>query len=224
MLTKAAATNKDEAQKILPDRVHPAPAGHLIMAAALLKAWHAPALVSDVTVDAQTATAQVKNAKVEALKTGAQISWTETESSLPLPIDPRDKLMELAVKSSDIIETLDQETLRVTGLAAAKWELKIDGLTAGSFTKEELANGVNLATLPTPMLRQAIDVHALTLKHNNIHFMRWRTIQTGMATDASPSTKQSAMLALDQLDNELIAEQRALAQPKPHRFELTPAN
>jgi hypothetical protein len=74
------------------------------------------------------------------------------------------------------------------------------------------------------MLRQAIDVHALTLKHNNIHFMRWRTIQTGMATDASPSTKQSAMLALDQLDNELIAEQRALAQPKPHRFELTPAN
>ena len=54
--------------------------------------------------------------------------------------------------------------------------------------------------------------------------MRWRTIQTGMATDASPATKQSAMLALDQLDNELIAEQRAVAQPKPHHYQLTPAN
>jgi hypothetical protein len=30
------------------------------------------------------------------------------------------------------------------------------------------------------------------------------------------------MLALDQLDNELVAEQRAAAQPRAHRFELTP--
>jgi lysophospholipase L1-like esterase len=224
MLAKAAATNKDDAQKILPDRVHPAPAGHLIMAAALLKAWHAPALVSEVTLDAQTASAQVKNAKVEAIKTGPQISWTETESALPLPIDPRDKLIDLAVKSSDIIEALDQENLRVTGLTGAMWDLKIDGLTAGSFTSDELARGINLAVLNTPMLRQSLDVHALTLKHNNVHFMRWRTIQTGMATDASPATKQTAMHALDQLDNELIAEQRAMAQPKPHRYELTPAN
>jgi lysophospholipase L1-like esterase len=224
MLAKAATANKEEAQKILPDRVHPAPAGHLIMAAALLTAWHAPALVSDVSLDAQSASVEAKNAKIEAIKTGAQISWTETESALPLPIDPRDKLMDLAVKSSGIIEALDQETLRVTGLSGAKWDLKIDGLTAGSFSSDELAKGINLATLNTPMLRQALEVHALTLKHNNIHFMRWRTIQTGMAADASPSTKQSAILALDQLDNELIAEQRAMAQPKPHHYEITPSN
>jgi phospholipase/lecithinase/hemolysin len=45
LLKKAVEADKEQAQKILPDRVHPTPAGHLIMAAALLKAWHAPALV-----------------------------------------------------------------------------------------------------------------------------------------------------------------------------------
>jgi lysophospholipase L1-like esterase len=224
MLKKAAETNKDDAQKILPDRVHPTPAGHLIMAEALLKAWHAPALVSDVTLDARTQTVQVKNAKVEAVKSGPPLTWTTTEAALPLPIDPKDKLMDLAVKSSDIIEALDLEMLHVAGLDASKWELKIDGISAGAFTKDELATGINLATLNTPMLKQALDVHALTLKHNNIHFMRWRTIQTGLAADASPYTKQNAMLSLDQLDNELVAEQRAVAQPKPHHYELTPVN
>jgi lysophospholipase L1-like esterase len=224
MLKKAAETNKEQAQKILPDRVHPAPAGHLIMAEALLKAWHAPALVSDVTIDARTSTFAAKNAKLDALKTGQQISWTATEAALPLPIDPKDKLMDLAVRSSDLIEALDQEMLRVTGLTSGTWDLKIDGLSAGSFSTEDLSKGINLATLSTPMLRQSLDVHALTLKHNNIHFMRWRTIQTGLAADASPYTKQNAMLVLDQLDNELVAEQRAMAQPKPHHYALTPAN
>ncbi len=222
MLRKAAETDKVQAQTILPDRVHPVAAGHLIMAAALLKAWHAPALVSDVIVDARAGTAQTNNAKITDIRGGAQPAWTATESALPLPIDLKDKLMELAVKSSDIVDSLDQELLQVTGLAAGKWELKIDGLVAGAFTSDDLAKGINLATLNTPMLKQALDVHALTLKHNNIHFTGWRTIQTGLASDASPYTKQNAMLALDQLDRELVAEQRAAAQPRAHRFELMP--
>ena len=221
MLKKAADTDKEQAQKILPDRVHPAAAGHLIMAAALLKAWHAPALVSDVAIDAAAGTAQTKNAKVADIKGGAHPAWTTTESALPLPIDPKDTLMALTVKSSDILESLDQEMLRVTGLAAGKWEMKIDGLVTGAFSGDDLAKGINLATLNTPMLKQSLDVHALTLKHNNIHFTSWRTVQTGLASDASPYTKQNAMLALDQLDQELVAEQRAAAQPHAHRFELT---
>jgi hypothetical protein len=150
----------------------------------------------------------MKNAKVVDVRTGAQPAWTTTESALPLPIDPNDKLMDLAVKSSDITESLDQEMRRVTGLVAGKWGVKIDGLVAGAFTSEDLANGINLATLSTPMLKQSLDVHSLTLKHNNIHFTSWRTIQTGLASDAPPYTKQNAMLALDQLDQELVAEQR----------------
>jgi lysophospholipase L1-like esterase len=223
MLKKAADTDKEQAQKILPDRVHPAPAGHLIMAAALIKAWHGTALVSDVSIDMSSGKVLTKNAKVEQVMGSLGVGWTTTESALPLPIDPKDKLMDLAVKSSDIIETLDQEMLRVTGLAAGKWELKIDGLSVGTFTAEALSKGINLATLNTPMLKQSLEVHALTIKHNNMHAFSWRSIQTGLAADASPYTKQNAMYALDKLDNELVAEQRAAAQPRPHRYELAPA-
>jgi lysophospholipase L1-like esterase len=223
MLKKASATDAEQALKILPDRVHPAAAGHIIMAEALLKAWHAPALVSDVTIDAQSGTAKAENAKVDSIKPAAAITWTETEAALPMPLDPRDKLLAFSLQSSDFIDALDRETLRVTGLTGATYELKIDGATIGTFQKDDLAKGINLATLNTPMLRQALDVHALTLKHNNIHFARWRTIQTGLANDGAPATKAEAEAALDKLDNELVAEQRLTAQPKPHRYELTPA-
>ncbi len=222
MLHKALAVNPDQAQKILPDRVHPAAAGHIVMAAALLKAWNAPALVSDVAIDAQAGTAHTQNAKVEGIKTGAQLAWTETEASLPMPIDLRDKLLELTLKSSGFVDALDREMLRVTGLTATSYELKIDGVSAGRFSGGDLAAGVNLATLNTPMLKQSLDVHALTLKHNNIHFARWRTIETGLATDGSPATRFEVQAALDKLDNELVAEQRASAQPRPHRYELNP--
>jgi lysophospholipase L1-like esterase len=223
MLRKASTVDGEQAQKILPDRVHPAAAGHIVMAEALLKAWHAPAMVSDVTIDAPAGTAQAKNARVEGIKSGPRIAWTETEASLPMPLDPRDKLLAFALQSSDFVEALDREMLRVTGLTGPGFELKIDGVSIGTFTSDDLAKGINLAALNTPMLRQALDVHALTLKHNNIHFARWRTIQTALATDGSPATKTDATAALDKLDNELIAEQRAAAQPKPHNYELAPA-
>jgi lysophospholipase L1-like esterase len=222
MLRKALAADPEQAQKILPDRVHPAAAGHIVMAAALLKAWNAPALVSDVTIDAQSGTAHTQNAKVEGVKTGPQLAWTETEAALPMPIDPRDKLLELTLKTSGFVDALDRETLKVTGLTAASYELKIDGVSAGRFPNGDLANGINLATLNTPMLRQALEVHAQTLKHNNIHFARWRTIETGLATDGSPATKFETEAALDKLDNELVAEQRAAAQPRQHHYELSP--
>ena len=52
MLKKANAEDAATAQKILPDRVHPSLAGHLVMAEQLLKAWHGRAIVSSVTIDA----------------------------------------------------------------------------------------------------------------------------------------------------------------------------
>src|SRR5436309_7056109 len=51
-LQKAKSLDPDTAQKIVPDRVHPAPGGHLLMAEALLQAWNAPPVVTAVTIDA----------------------------------------------------------------------------------------------------------------------------------------------------------------------------
>src|SRR5260370_36101456 len=51
-LEKAKAADADLAKRIIPDRVHPGPAGHLLMTAALLKSCNAAASVTAVAIDA----------------------------------------------------------------------------------------------------------------------------------------------------------------------------
>ena len=142
-----------------------------------------------------------------------------------MPLDLNDPVVALAVKSSDFIQALNQQTLKVKGLLAANYTLRIDESEAGMFSKEQLAEGINLAILPTPMARQAGEVHKLTLQHNNIHFKRWRTVQVPMADDKTPNVQKAVKGLMDSLDEEeagVVQQQRAAAQPKLHRFQLTP--
>jgi len=221
-LTKANAADSALAQKIVPDRVHPGPGGHLLMAAALLKAWNAPAVVTAVELDAASKrTVRAENTKVSWSAGDGGVYWSQVDGALPLPFEMNDAALALAVRSSDLVESLDQQPLKVTGLSAPRYLLKIDGEEVGTFTKEQLADGINLAVLPTPMLKQAKEVHTLTLKHNNIHFARWRQVQVPLQTETSPQV-QKAMEALDALEADLVQRQRAAAQPKSHRYELIP--
>src|SRR5436309_14985939 len=108
-LEKAKATDAELAKKIIPDRVHPGPGGHLLMAAELLKSWHAPALVSAVEIDASTKkVADTTRTRVSELKAGDEISWTQFDEALPMPVDLNDPIVALAVKSSDFVQALNQ--------------------------------------------------------------------------------------------------------------------
>jgi lysophospholipase L1-like esterase len=220
-LKRASESDAGLAQKISPDRVHPGPAGHLLMAAALLRAWNAPAVVSAVEIDGAKATViRGENAEVSALSRAAEgLTWTQVDRALPLPVNMTDPVIALAVRSSDIERSLNWQPLKVTGLTAGRYGLRIDGQSAGSFTGEQLAAGVNLAMLSTPMAKQAADVHALTLKHNAVHFTRWRTIEVPLERDQLTKARP-AMEALDEVEKEIVARQRELAKPTPHRFEL----
>jgi lysophospholipase L1-like esterase len=226
-LKKANGGDAALAQRIIPDRIHPGASGHLVMAAALLKAWHAPPLVSAVELDAAPGKVvkivRAENTVVSELKSEGVLSWTQVDAALPLSIDMNDAVMALSVRSSDVIETLNQQTLKVKGLSAPRYQLKIDGEVIGAFTREQLAEGINLAVLPTPMVKQAKAVHGLTLKHNNLHFAAWRQVQFPFQDNKSRNIAK-ALSAMNALEAEVIAEQRAAAQPKPHRYELTPEN
>jgi lysophospholipase L1-like esterase len=222
-LEKAKAADPEVAQKIVPDRVHPAAGGHLLMAAALLHSWKAPALVTAVEIDAAARRVTAAENTAVTLDAGENLAWTQVDRALPMPVDWKEPVLSLAVRSSDFVSALDWQPLRITGLAAPRYVLRIDSQDVGTFSKEELATGINLAMFPTPMLRQALGVHALTLKHNNIHFVRWRQVQVPLETENVPS-RQGALAALDNLEAELVTLQRAAAQPKPHRFELQPAS
>jgi hypothetical protein len=136
-----------------------------------------------------------------------------------MPVDMSDAVMALAVKSSDFMDAVNRQMLRATGLAPGKYTLRVDDEEVATFDQADLEAGVNLAGLKTAMWTQAAEVHALTLKHNNIHFARWRSIQVPLQSDGLEKT-QTALAALDAVEGDLIERQRALAQPKPHRFAL----
>ena len=220
-LEKAKSLDAELSQKIVPDRVHPGPSGHWLMAEALLKAWNAPAVVTDVDIDAEgRRVSRAKNTTVSDLKRESNLSWTQIDNALPLPIDLGNKETALAIRSSDLIQSLDQEQLRVTGIAPGRYTLKIDGEKVGAFLSDDLSAGINLAVLSTPMLKQAQAVHDLTIKHNDLHAARWHNLQVPFQTDPLPHQEQG-MQMLDNLEGEIIQRQHATAQPKPHHYELS---
>jgi hypothetical protein len=221
-LKKAKLIDSALAQKLLPDRVHPGSSGHLLMAEALLRAWHAPAEVTSVDIDAESkqVTASV-NTKVTDLQVDASLTWTQEDAALPMPLDTKDPLIALALRSSDFVDALDRQPLRITGLSRARYVLRIDGEIVGSFSRQDLAGGVNLALLSSPMAKQALDVHALTIRHNQIHYERWRHLQVPLQ-EQKLERLQPVLDSLDALEAELIDQQRATAQPKPRHYELSP--
>jgi hypothetical protein len=190
------------------------------MAEALLKAWGAPATVAAVEIDAAAKhVVRAENTTVTDFKAGSRVVWTEKDGALPLPVNLNDKVLALAVDSSDFTEALDQEPLRVVGLTAALYALKIDGERIGDFTKQELAQGINLALEPTPMIKQAWGVCDLIDKHNDLHFKR-RLLE--MKQDDKIGSTPMTVDSLDRMEEDVVRQLRAAAQPQPRHYELNP--
>jgi hypothetical protein len=72
---------------------------------------------------------------------------------------------------------------------------------------DQLAAGINLAELSSPMIRQAAEVHSLTPKHNYLHYVRWRQVQIPLGK-AEPPHLYSAVEALGELERDPIRDQR----------------
>ncbi len=217
-LKRAMQNDPALAPKLIPDRVHPGPAGHLLMAAALLHDWHAPAIVTSVEIDARSG--RLVNAQNTTVTNVKGLFWTQQDKALPMPIDYKDAQIALAVKSSDLLDTLDAQMLKVTGLDASRYAVKIDGAEVAAFTADELAKGVNLSRYPTPMLQQAMQVHQWTIKRANAHNTRWRNIEVPYQDLPSPE-KDAAIADIDRLDHVLAMKQHEAARPALHNYELS---
>lgn len=130
---------------------------------------------------------------------------------------------QLVTRLTHMYEDLDSETLKVTGLTATNYALEIDGSTVGTFSKAQLAKGINLARYNTPMMEQANKVLTLVWHRVDVRFYGWRAIQVPLRIDPLQDTTQSInqMLAnLEQWQNTLVTEAHSVAQPVPHHYEL----
>ncbi len=256
VLKKAQAENPKLAAEVLPGQIHPSPVGELVMAQALLTAWHASSTVTSVAIDG--ASARVVNADnstvTDLSKSPATLSWTQTDRALPFPIlglheqwwqfppterdwgsqtfftpapkpiwthtDPAAALM---IQLSGFYSALNQEPLQVTGLKTGSYQLRIDGSSIGTFTAEQLASGINLATLHTPMMDQAWKVLDLSWKHTAWRFFAWRGIQTQLTFDHDPVVHSAANTLIAALRAQELGIERseyAAARPHPTHYEL----
>ena len=216
---KAQAMDPRVAKLLVPDRVHPDPLAHWVMAETLLKGWHAPALVSSVSIDAAGGkVVDAQNATVEPVaKDGDTLRWTETENGLPLPILRSNATQALLMQLTDIQEALNQEPLRVTGLAPGQYKLSIDDAVIGTFAASALAAGINLADYATPMLHQAQRVSWLVRDRDEAHYIHLRMRVRNADTGEQSGGGDKLQAFEDSLEDSIYET----AVPKPHVFTLT---
>lgn len=152
------------------DAVHPGPPGQALMAASILKGLSFPSLVSSAEIDAAGGkVVAAKNCTVEnvAKKEGG-VSFSRLDGALPF--FPGEALSILP--HAPILEELNDYRLKVTGLAAGKYEVRVGGKKIAELTAEQLAAGANLAAgalTDGPIAEQAKAVKAAVEAKNRFH-------------------------------------------------------
>jgi lysophospholipase L1-like esterase len=127
------------------DAVHPGPAGQSIMASAILKGMSFPTLVASVEINAAGGqTVKSQNCKIDNLKVAAdgKISFTQQDAALPFFPDDAKGIL----RWSPILDDMNDYHLKVSGLKAAKYEVRLGGQKVGEYSAASLAEGVNLAS------------------------------------------------------------------------------
>ncbi len=209
------------------DAVHPGPAGHTLMAWAILKGLGAPAEVSraEIAVPAGTVAAaehcSVSNVKVS----DRGLSFDRLDEALPMPIDSR---AQAALNLAPVLQDLSRYELRVTGLAPGNYEVKIDGEAAARLSNDKLAEGVNLSNLPGPITNQGRKILDLVVHKNDVFFRRWRDVQLfNLPSWAdNPASAQGRAAEVAKLDREILELERQIDEarkPVVHRFEIEQA-
>ena len=216
--------------RLTNEGVHPNWAGHLVMAASVLKGLGATAPVSNVEIDAaahKITTAEGAQVALADAAADGSLSFTRTDAALPWSLPPEVSLA-LSIPGFDPVGDLSQYTLKVTGLLAPAYDLQIDGKKVATFTSDALAKGVNLTQTAGPITHQSLAVFQAARAHNDLWMHRWRQVQLYAPPDWLKTVDIEAARAaeLARLDAQLLDQEKqldALRQPKPHVFKLVPA-
>jgi lysophospholipase L1-like esterase len=187
---------------IVPDGVHPDDAGHLLMAAVILKAWHASLEGTEITLD--------------------PTNPTQETTPLPWPLPDRAKA---AFAVSPLPGALTAVQARAPDLPGDRYDLLVDNRRVGTATAQQLAAGVDLTHLAAmPQSRQADQVRDLVQKRLDAWRYLWNGGPNAVAhrSDAPTEAEDDALLALDRWLDTWRDQARDAAQPQTHTFALRP--
>ncbi len=115
-------------------------------------------IVADVTLK-QDGTSSAINATVSNLTvTSTSVSYKYKAQAIPLPVNSDYQIID-KLNGFDMANE-NKEIIRAEGLASGNYVLKIDGITLGTYSADELAAGVNIAENPSnPAQAQAKKVY-----------------------------------------------------------------
>lgn len=216
---------KDEAKTVIPfgDGFHTSSNGGMMMAHAILTALKAPALVSDVSVDAaskstKTQACAVSNASVAV----DEVEFDRLDESLPLPVQ-KDWVSLLPYLNE--LKDLNWYGLKVAGLAEGNYKLSIDGVEIGKYSSKQLAEGVNVGNVTAgPIHAQAQKVFDTINAKNAIVHQRFRGVVMFNAPDwLADVVAERKPAELNKRMEQIKAKQAEvyeLAKPTKHRWKL----
>jgi len=147
------------------DRVHPGPAGHLLMAYLFLDQTGAPQDVWRLSIDAKSAKVLSQtNCEATALSSHPKsLTFSNRELALPFPCIPDAKDVFSWVPFD---ERLNQQILQISHLDEGNYSLQINQAEVGQYSSTELEKGINLAINPkTPQSEQSQKIAALCQEH-----------------------------------------------------------
>jgi lysophospholipase L1-like esterase len=153
---------------LVPDSVHPGPAGHVVMASAIVEGLGLPREVSSLRIslgpDKQNRV-DAQGGKLSGLNyrdNGIEFDWQADCLPWVLPDDAR-----TGAQLTDLGHRLGKESLEIHGLAPGKYTLTIDGHEVGTFDNEQLEHHVELqGNASTPQYQQALTVAQLNKERN----------------------------------------------------------
>lgn len=234
---------------MIPDAVHPGPAGQFVMAYAILQDMDVDRIVSSAMVNLNVgkkkkSRANAKRGTITDLKVdGNTVQFTWLAESLPFVVPAE---AEVGVKLTKVGHRYGKEVLKVLGLKRGKYELKIDGTVVGTYPDNRLVRGLEIqANSKTPQYQQALAVAEMNKKRNGGPVARirsrWHRFQTfarvRKQVQDDPDNKELAsklaelqstvegMEAAIRKDEEesskMVDEIYKASQPQPHTYELT---
>jgi lysophospholipase L1-like esterase len=191
---------------MIDDGVHPNQIGHVVMAYALLRMLAPQGVVCAAHINAKNQSIKTANCRVSNLKVAADresITFTRSDQVLPAYIEPEGLA---ALKYVPYYADLNPYTLTVTRLEPGNWKLTVGGDTVGTFSADQLAEGVELATLPGPWLAIGKDVDNLSAEQEDLYIKRWRNVSLA---EIPAGKEQERADNLKKLDAEIDAKEAA---------------
>lgn len=159
---------RDAAFTLMPDAVHPGPAGHVVMAAAMIEDLGLPRKVSNIRIAIRPKKGKPVRAMGGTLTElvvndeGVQFTWLA--DSLPWVVPEKARL---GAELTYLGHRYSRESITVLGLAPGQYGLTIDGQSVGHYSAASLAAHVEFqANDKTPQYQQAQKVAELNKQRN----------------------------------------------------------